>query len=327
MLLDSFWRAAVYCLHPRVIALSFLPFAVIVALSLGLGYLFWEPSVTAVSSWLTDNEFWAIALDWLDKVGAGSLRAVLAPLVILFLATPVIVLLSLLLVGWMMTPAIVALVADRRFADLERKRGASWLGSAWWTLLSTVMALLALLASLPLWLIPPLIMVLPPLIWGWLTYRIFTFDALAEHASVEERTLLFERHRHQFLLLGVGTGYLGALPSVLWASGAMFIAMAPVLIPLAIWLYTLIFAFSSLWFTHFALAALTALRRSDQQPKPGFASARAAVLPAAADAANGSLDVVDVPSQGAGPHDHTMVALPPPAPAPAPAPSRTDTPS
>ena len=24
-LLDSFWRAAMYCLHPRVVALSFLP--------------------------------------------------------------------------------------------------------------------------------------------------------------------------------------------------------------------------------------------------------------------------------------------------------------
>ena len=57
-------------------------------------------------------------------------------------------------------------------------------------------------------------------------------------------------------MLGVLSGYLGALPSLLWASGAMFIAMAPVLVPLAIWIYTLVFAFSSLWFAHFALAAL-----------------------------------------------------------------------
>ena len=30
-LLDSFWRAAMYCLHPRVIALSILPLVVIAA--------------------------------------------------------------------------------------------------------------------------------------------------------------------------------------------------------------------------------------------------------------------------------------------------------
>ena len=36
LLLDSFWRAAAYCLHPRVIALSFLPLVIMVALALGL---------------------------------------------------------------------------------------------------------------------------------------------------------------------------------------------------------------------------------------------------------------------------------------------------
>jgi hypothetical protein len=71
--------------------------------------------------------------------------------------------------------------------------------------------------------------------------------------------------------MGLFTGYLGALPSVLWASGAMFIAMAPVLLPLAIWIYTLIFAFSSLWFSHYCLAVLEQSR---------VAAAQAAARPA-----------------------------------------------
>ena len=40
----------------------------------------------------------------------------------------------------------------------------------------------------------------------------------------------------------------------------MFIAMAPLLVPLAIWIYTLVFAFASLWFAHYALAALQRMR-------------------------------------------------------------------
>jgi hypothetical protein len=32
------------------------------------------------------------------------------------------------------------------------------------------------------------------------------------------------------------------------------------LVPVAIWIYTLVFAFASLWFAHFCLAALQALR-------------------------------------------------------------------
>jgi hypothetical protein len=61
--------------------------------------------------------------------------------------------------------------------------------------------------------------------------------------------------------MGVATGYFGAAPSLLWASGAVFIAMAPLLVPLAIWIYTLVFAFSSLWFSHYCLAVLSAMRQ------------------------------------------------------------------
>jgi hypothetical protein len=43
----------------------------------------------------------------------------------------------------------------------------------------------------------------------------------------------------------------------------LFAAAFVVLVPLAVWLYTLVFAFSSLWFSHFALAALAELRRSE----------------------------------------------------------------
>ena len=49
-LLDSFWRAVAYCLHPRVIALSLLPLALIVAAALGLGYFFWDSALDAVRS-------------------------------------------------------------------------------------------------------------------------------------------------------------------------------------------------------------------------------------------------------------------------------------
>ena len=45
LFLDSFWRAVAYCLRPRVIALSFLPLILMVALALGVGYFYWEPAI------------------------------------------------------------------------------------------------------------------------------------------------------------------------------------------------------------------------------------------------------------------------------------------
>lgn len=260
LFLDSFWRAATYCLRPRVIALSILPLVLMVVLMLGLGYFYWENALEWVRVTLEASSFINNLWSWLDSVGAGGLKMVLAPLIVIFAVTPVIVVLSLLTVAVLMTPALTLLVAERRFPELERKRGGSLVFSLLWSLGSTLLALVALIVSVPLWLVPPLILVLPPLIWGWLTYRVMAFDALAEHASAEERREIFRRHRGWLLGIGVFCGYLGAAPSVIWASGAMFVAMAPILVPLAIWIYTMVFAFSSLWFAHYCLAALGALR-------------------------------------------------------------------
>ena len=265
-----------YCLHPRVVALSVLPLVIMVVLSLGLGYFFWEDALSAVRSNLESYALINRMAGWLEGLGLGSLRLVLAPALVLFLAIPVIVIACLLFVAIFMTPAMVALVAERRFPLLERKKGGSLLASLVWSLGSTVLAVIALLVSIPLWLIPPLILILPPLIWGWLTYRVMSYDSLVDHASREERRQIFKENRVSLLGIGVISGYLGAAPSLIWASGAMFVAMAPVLVPLAIWIYTLVFAFSSLWFSHYTLAALEQLRKENDALAPDL-SARQAI--------------------------------------------------
>lgn len=259
-MLDAFWRAVAYCMHPRVIGLSLLPLVIMTALSFGLGYFFWQTSVQAVNTWLSGLGFYQTVSGWLADLGLSGVMALLPASLVLMLATPVILVISLLLVAAFMTTAMAELVAQRRFPALERKRGGSMLASIWWSLVSTVAALLALLVSMPLWLIPPLILILPPLIWGWLTYRVFAFDSLALHASREERKTILQEHRARLLVMGVLTGYLGAAPSLLWASGALFVALAPVFVPLAIWIYTLVFALASLWFSHYTLSALESLR-------------------------------------------------------------------
>jgi len=273
LLFDSFWRAAAYCLRPRVIALSMLPLLVMVALALGLGYFYWDAAVQAMRALLEASTLLASVWGWMQGWGLGDVTSVVAPLMVVLAVAPVLVVVSLLLVAVLMTPALVALVADRRFPNLQKKKGGSFIASVAWSLGSTVLALVALVVSVPLWLVPPLVLILPPLIWGWLTYRVMTFDALAEHASKDERQEIFRRHRGSLLGIGILTGYLGAAPSIVWASGVVFAAAFFVLVPVAIWIYTLVFAFSSLWFTHFGLAALERLR------------AEAVVVPAPAPAA------------------------------------------
>ena len=216
-LLNSFWRAVAYCLHPRVIALSILPLVIMSVLSLGLGYFFWDNALTMMRGSLESHEMVNASVRWLEGLGLSSLRLVLAPALLLFLAVPVIVIVSLLFVALFMTPAMVALVAERRFPSLERKKGGSVVASLFWSLGSTMLAMFALVISMPLWLIPPLILILPPLIWGWLTYRVMSFDALADHASSQERLQILKENRTALLGIGVLSGYLGAAPSLIWA--------------------------------------------------------------------------------------------------------------
>lgn len=316
LLLGSFWRAVAYCVHPRVIGLSLLPLLLMVAGAFALGYFFWDRAVDAVLAWLQNWAAVEFALSWLDSVGLGALRGVVAPLLVLALATPLIVVSALLLVAFSMTPALVELVALRRYPDLERRRGGGVLGSVLWSLWSALLALLLLALSVPLWLIPPLALVLPPLIWGWLTYRVFAYDVLASHASADERRALLQQHRLPLLAMGVLVGLLGAAPSVVWVSGAMFIALAPLLVPLAIWIYALIFAFAALWFAHYLLTALQHLRAGEASgdAKGAGPAATGVAHVAGKPARPAASDIVDVearPGPPAAPASAVPSALPP----------------
>ena len=200
---------------------------------------------------------------WLRSIGGGGWASVLAPLVVVALAVPAFVVVSLLVAALLMTPAIVRLVAARRFPHLERRHGASFWAGLGVSLGCTAVALAALVISIPFWFVPPLVLLLPPLIWGWLTYRVFAHDVLADHASRAERLRLLAEERWPLLGMGIACGMLGAAPSLLWAVSALALVLAPLLIVVAIWLYTLVFAFSSLWFAHYLLAALERMRAEE----------------------------------------------------------------
>jgi len=260
LFLDSFWRSVAYCFMPRVITLSLLPLAMLLVVSVSWGYFYWSPTQDWVRDMLSSWQVLQSMMAWLQDKGADGLQAVMVPLVVIFAITPVLVVVSLLAVSLMMTPALVDLVAQRRFAHLALKQGGTTLSSLVWTLGSTLAAMVAMFITLPLWAVPPLMFVIPPLIWGWLSYRVMVYDALVMHASRDERIAIGRQHRFWLLMIGVLTGYMGALPSIVWASGAVFAAAFLLLIPVAIWIYALVFAFTSLWFTHYSLAALEALR-------------------------------------------------------------------
>ena len=260
LLISSFWRAVLYCLHPKVILLSLLPLLLAMGVASLLAYFFWQSAQEAMLGMLDASVFVTTLAAWLAAVGLPALKAMLAPLILIVLLTPLVVVCTVLLVSTMMTPGLVRVVASRRFPVLERRHGASFVASLGWALISCTLALVATIVTAPMWILPPLVLLIPPAIWAWLTYRVMAFDALADHASSAERQTILANHKSALITMGFVVGFLGATPSLLWSMGLMAIAMAPLLLPLSVWLYTVVFVFASLWFVHYCLAALEALR-------------------------------------------------------------------
>lgn len=259
---DAFWRALWTCLHPRVLLWSLLPLLLAGGFVGFIGIAFWDAALDGVRGLLDTWTLSRAVFQWLQSIGAPQLRALVAPMVVVALSVPAVLVLTLLLVATLATPAVVRVVVARRFPDLQTLQGGSTLQGIAWALACTLAALLALVLSLPLWLVPPLVMVLPPLIWGWLTCRVLAFDVLAQHASAAERRMVMRGRRWTLLAMGILCGYLGALPSLLWTASSAALLLAPLVALVAVWLYTVVFVFAACWFAHFCLAELQRLRLS-----------------------------------------------------------------
>jgi hypothetical protein len=263
LLFGSFWRAVAYSLHPKVLALSLLPLVVAGVVTLGVGALYWYDANHAVRCVL---EQWSLVnsmLEWISSMLGPAFRTGLTALIVVALSIPVVVAFTLVLVGLWITPAMVGMVARRRFPNLERRHGGSWWLALFASLGYTVAALLAVMITLPFWLIPGLALVLPPIIWGWLTAKVMGFDALAEHANAAEREAILRAHKFPLLMMGIVCGFLCGVPSMIWTLGMGVIIAAPIVMVGVIWLYTLIFTFSALWFVHYTLAVLATLRDAE----------------------------------------------------------------
>jgi hypothetical protein len=259
-LLRAFAQALVTLFHPRMLWLTVFPFLLA---ALFWGGLFWiggDAVLDWVRIWL---EHWSVTQFLYRAFGAlgiAGIHMLIVPFVVLVVAMPLIAVSALLLIAGISMPAVVKHLCTRQFAALEALHGGSWYGSIGHSLGATLVFLVLMLVSLPLWLIPPLFALVPPLLWGWLAYRVMTYDALAAHATRDERRAIVRAHRLPLLAIGVVTGLLGSLPTLLWASSVMLIVLFPVAAIGAIWLYVLIFVFSALWFAHYCLRALQRLR-------------------------------------------------------------------
>jgi hypothetical protein len=257
----SFGMALVGTMHPRMLWLSLRPFLIVSVLWGILIWLTWTPALEALSIFLTTSIFTSWIQEGLIWAGFENARAWIAPLFFVMLIIPLITISLLVFIAFSTVPAIVKIASRQaQFQDLECKQGGGLFGSLIYTLWSVLICLALVMLTLPVWWVPPLVAVLPPLIWGWLTMRLMSYDVLAKHASAEERDLLIQKYRWPLLCMGIASGMLGAVPTFFWATSALALVLFPIVSFVALWIYSLIFVFAALWFSYFLLDALKQLR-------------------------------------------------------------------
>ena len=266
-LLRSFGRALASALHPRMLWLTFLPF---LAATVGWGVILWFSWQTLIGATRRGS-----------KAGRSRSRFIICStglafrrcmrrsrrFIVIAMAIPLIVVTVLLLIATLSMPAVIRFLSARQFPGLEMRRGGTWYGSLGQALWTTLVCLVLLIVTLPLWLVPPFFALIPPLLWGWLTYRVMSYDALALHATRDERRAWYGASGLPLLLIGIASGLLGSLPTLLWASSVWLIVLFPVITAVTIWIYAFILVFSALWFGYYCLRALQRMRAEEHGPR------------------------------------------------------------
>jgi len=265
-LIRSLGLALVGTMHPKMLWLSFRPFLIVSIFWGVVIWLIWSPALEILRTFLTASIFTSWIQSGLEYVGFDEARAWIAPLFLVILLIPIIAISLLVFIAFSTVPAVVDSVAKQKaYEGIIRIKGGSFVGSFFYTLWSALICLALVMLTLPVWWIPPLFAILPPLLWGWLTMRLMAYDVLLDHATSEERNQLLEEHRWTLLGMGVVAGMIGAVPTFFWATSVLALVLFPFVSFVALWIYSLIFIFSALWFSHFLLHALKQLRQKEHK--------------------------------------------------------------
>jgi CysZ protein len=211
-----------------------------------LWHAIWPPLVSALLWIIVAVLVWAEGIAALDRLiptlpwSGWELLAQWAAVFLLLAAFATLTYVTaLILVAVVALPLLISSIGARDYPDLVHRGENVFIGSLANTMSAAAVFVIGGLASLPLLLLPGMVLVLP-LAWAaWLNQRAFRFDALAEHATRSELRQLVEARRSQFLAAGVGTALAAHVP------------VAQVLAP----------TFTAVVFVHLGLGALRELRQ------------------------------------------------------------------
>lgn len=247
--LTAFGRAIVSQLHPKMLALLVVPFVLAIVFWAATAYGLWDPITGWLQAWLFDGGWLSRLGAWAASHGFTGFADWTVALLALLLVVPMMFATAVVLIGVLAMPLVIRHLGNGPYRDVVPKGSLALVPSIWNGVSSMLLFAVGYLLSLPLWLIPPLALVVPWLWWSWLTARVMRFDSLVEHADTGERAALIAQKRRSYFLLALLVTLLNYVPPLF--------LITPVL--------------SALAFAHYSLALLRR-RRAAMEVRPAWVS-------------------------------------------------------
>src|SRR3546814_1363240 len=175
---------------------------------------------------------------WLLALGLFSIKLYLIPWLAVAILLPLSGILGLFIAAVFVITIVLRHLEKRDYPGLTRQGQFSTTVGDWNAIWVVGLFAIGWLVTMPLWLIPPRPVVLPIFWWAFAFIRMLRVDAVIEHASAQERRLLWRRHSRQLWLIGFLLALINLFPPA--------------------WL--ILPVFSALVFAHFSLEALRQLQ-------------------------------------------------------------------
>lgn len=236
---QAFWRAMRSQLHPSMIFALFLPIFITLVLAIILLWFGFSP----LNEWIKtqfDQSALPLYFDpWVGAAGLLWLKTWLLPFIALFMLLPIAGIAGLAMTAVWIMPWVLAHLSTRNYPDVRAEGRHAVVLSVWNAIWVSVVFVLGWFITLPLWLIPPLGLILSVFWWTFAFTKMMRIDALVDHASPIELKLILRQRNLGFWVIGLICALLNLFPPA--------------------WVFLPVF--SGLVYAHYCFEALRTLRR------------------------------------------------------------------
>jgi hypothetical protein len=236
---QAFWRGVRSQFHPRMIFALFLPVIVTIVLTILLLWFGFTPLTEFIRAQIEQSALPTYVDPLIGAAGVLWLKSWLVPFIAIFMLIPIAGIVGLAVAAVWIMPWVLSHIASRNYPEIRAQGRQATLVSVWNAIWVSVVFVVGWLITLPLWLIPPLGLVLSLFWWTFAFTKMMRIDTLVDHANPGERKVILKQRN---------TGY--------WVIG--FICALLNLFPPA-WVFLPVF--SGLVFAHYSLEAIRDVRR------------------------------------------------------------------